>query len=317
MNEKLLTMLYAQEWVSGQAASSELNVSRAAVAKHINALREQGYAIEAVPHRGYHLLSAPEQLTGFEITRRLKPGSPWQVACFDEIDSTNAYLRRNGDQLPEFSAVLAESQTAGRGRLERSWHSPQGVGLWMSVLLHPQLPPTQAQLLTLTAAVSIADAIDSFGLPCRIKWPNDILSPERRKLVGVLCEMRADMERVHWLVVGMGINVNNTDFPPELSSIATSLRELNQGQALERAAVAAAVLDALAANYELLNRGRFDLVRDKWHRRAVALNEEAAISGLNGKETGIVRGLDEEGYLLLEQNGTVKRVLAGDMIISH
>ncbi len=316
MNEKILQMLYENEWVSGQSISKTLGVTRAAVAKRISFLRAQGYVIDALPKRGYHISAAPSGLSGFEIMRRLKYDKRWHIETFDEIDSTNAYLRRRGDELPEYSVAIARRQTAGRGRLEREWYSPASGGLWMSLLLRPSLLPDQAQLLTLTAAVSVAEAIRDLGLECYIKWPNDILSAVHRKLVGIRCEMRADMEAVYWLVVGIGVNVNNQDFPPELQNVASCLRQLNGGNALDISAVAAGILDRMSENYDLLCADKFSLIRDKWMNMALAINEMASISGLQGKETGIVRGLDEDGYLLLEQNGRLNRVLAGDMVIA-
>ena len=124
------------------------------------------------------------------------------------------------------------------------------------------------------------------------------------------------MEAVYWLVAGIGVNVNNDDFPPELSNVAACLRQLNNGDLLDISVLAAAILDRLGENYDLLCADRFDLIREKWMGMALAINETASISGLNGKETGIVRGLDEDGYLLLEQDGILNRVLAGDMVIS-
>lgn len=316
MDDKILDLLYAGEWVSGEAVSNVLGVSRAAVAKHINGLRELGYSIDAAPKRGYRLNGAPDVLSSYEIRRRLQGSAPWSIEVFDELDSTNAYLRRLGDSCPEYRVAIAHRQTAGRGRLDRSWYSPSQGGLWLSLLLRPTLPPDQAQLLTLTAAVSTAQAIRETGLPCFIKWPNDILTPDRRKLVGIRCEMRADLESVDWLVMGIGINVNNRDFPPELADKAACLRDLNQDQPLCRAALAATLLDRLALNYEQLRQDGFEPIRQQWTSMALALNEQACISGMQGREYGVVRGLDREGYLLLEQDGEIKRVLAGDMVIS-
>ena len=315
MDDKILQMLYAAEWISGESISQQLGVTRAAVGKHIAALRQQGYHIDAMPKRGYHLAAAPQELCSYEVLRKLNEPAPWQIETFDEIDSTNAYLRRRGDELPDFCVAIARKQTAGRGRLERAWYSPDSGGLWMSLLLHPTLLPDQAQLLTLTSAVSVAEAIRGLGIDCYIKWPNDILSADHRKLVGIRCEMRADMETVYWLVVGIGVNVNNRDFPAELNQTAACLSQLNGDRDLDLSTVAAAILDRIAQNYDLLCSGRFSVIRDKWTKMALAINEEASISGLQGKETGIVRGLSDDGYLLLEQNGKINRILAGDMVI--
>ena len=131
MNEKILQMLYDNDWVSGESISKALGVTRAAVAKRIGILREQGYVIDALPKRGYHISAPPSGLSGFEVGRQLQRDKRWRIETFDEIDSTNAYLRRRGDELPEYSVAIARRQTAGRGRLEREWYSPPSGGLWI------------------------------------------------------------------------------------------------------------------------------------------------------------------------------------------
>lgn len=315
MRYKVLAMLTPGEEISGEKISEQLNISRAAVAKHIKTLRSEGYDIDAAPKRGYMLISTPDGLNPGAIYSKLKEDPVWHIETMEEVDSTNVRLRQLAHEgAPEFSVLIAEHQTAGRGRLGRPWFSPAGSGLWMSLLLRPTLPPQLAQLLTLTTATALAEAFEQLDLDVRIKWPNDILTPARKKLCGVRCEMQADMERVEWLVVGLGVNINETAFPPELAGIASSLSAL-KGESISRPAVAAAILDRLLVNYRLLEQGRFDLIRESWLKRAIGIGETVTIDNNGNKESGIACDLDEEGYLLLEQNGERKRVLAGDMVI--
>lgn len=315
MRQQILALLRAGGQVSGEEISRVLHISRAAVSKHIMALRDQGYQIDSAPRRGYCLRFAPDLLTSAEISPLLAPASPWRIDTYQQLDSTTAQLRRQAEEgCGGYQVVIAEEQSAGQGRLGRPWHSPSGGGLWMSLLLRPTLPPSQAQLVTLTTAVAVAEALIALGFTVGIKWPNDVLTPDHRKLCGIKCEMRADLEQVEWLIVGLGLNINNDSFPPELSAAATCLKQLNHGQPLRRAQVAAAVLDRLAVNLDLLQSQGFAPVRAAWLRLAIGVGEMAEINTLSGRERGQLLGLDDEGYLLLEQEGQAKRVLAGDLL---
>lgn len=303
--------------ISGEDISRQLGISRAAVAKHVKGLREAGYKIEAWPHRGYRFVCAPDVLDQTEISACLVRDIPWRVESHTLLDSTNIRLRALAEaDEPEYRVVIAEQQSKGLGRLDRVWYSPDSGGLWMSLLFRPPLPPARAQLMTLTAAVSVAQALSALGISTGIKWPNDVLSPDGRKLCGIRSEMRADIDRVDWLLTGIGLNINNRDFPPELKKIAVSLAELNRGQKMRRAVVAARILDIMGENYRLLCSGGFNAIREQWMRYAVGLGQEVTINNSQGAERGIALGLDDEGYMLLGQGGKAKRVLAGDMILT-
>lgn len=216
------------DWVSGEAISTQLGISRAAVWKQIEGLRADGYEVEAAPRRGYRLTARPDKLSVPEIEAGLKTqrfGRP--VEAHEAIGSTNERAKELARQgAPEGLLVTAEQQTAGKGRLGRPWQTPAGRALALSLLLRPLIPPTLAPRLTLVAAVAVAEAVRAeTGLPVGIKWPND-LQVAGRKLCGILTEMEAEIEQVRFVVLGIGLNVNQTvaEFPPELRETATSVR---------------------------------------------------------------------------------------------
>lgn len=210
------------EFVSGEAISDKLGLTRAAVWKHVESLRSQGYRIDAVPARGYRLSEIPDRLTALELRPLLNTHDIGQVLHhFELISSTNDHARELAEEgAGHGEVVIADSQTGGRGRRGRPWVSPPGLNAYFSVILRPELPPARAPELTLLASVAICDALRQANVPAAIKWPNDLLVQDR-KIAGILTEMASEPERVHWAVIGIGVNVNAaaTDFPP---SCATS-----------------------------------------------------------------------------------------------
>ena len=226
MREHVLAMLKeSDDFVSGQELCGKLSVSRTAIWKAINSLKEAGYVIEAVRNRGYRLVSCPDVLLSDEIQSRLE--TKWfgrKISYFDVIDSTNSEIKRQAEKefIPGMLAI-AEKQTLGRGRKERHWESPAKTGIWMSFAVKPDLPPYKASMITLVTALAVAKAIkDVTGLNTEIKWPNDIVIGSR-KVVGILTEMSAEMTTINYVVIGIGINVNMESFPAELEDKATSL----------------------------------------------------------------------------------------------
>jgi BirA family biotin operon repressor/biotin-[acetyl-CoA-carboxylase] ligase len=314
MREQILRLLRESGEISGQNLSAQLSVSRAAIAKHIKALRAAGYAIEAAPRRGYRFLSAPDTLSAAEIGCFLRePAAGWRIRYYPTLLSTTAALRGlAGEGAPHGTVLIAEQQQAGEGRLDRAWFSPPGNGLWMSFLLRPPLSPQLAQTMTLLGACAVARVLDKLGFAAGIKWPNDVLTPNGKKLCGIKSEMCADMDSVHWLVTGLGLNINIADFPPPLHNTASSLF-LWGGRALPRAPIAAALLDELYRLYQtLLTRG-FAPIRQLWLHYAVSLGQTVRVSGAREQYHAIARGLDENGYLLVEHEGQLKTVASGDI----
>lgn len=317
MREKVYDFLIKNREISGEEISRALGISRAAVGKHIQALRGEGYEISAAARRGYCLKAAPNLPLPREIRRHLIPlGSdiPWHLEYFPVLDSTNTYLRGLAQEgLPEFSVIFAGAQRAGRGRLGRPWHSPKDAGLYFSLLLKPPLSPGLAQTITLCAGAAICKALEKQGFPCRLKWPNDILL-EGKKLCGILTEMRCDPDTVHWQIVGIGLNLNHDAFPPSLAPLATSLR-LVQGAPLCAPQMAAELLAALGREYRLLCREGFEPIRQAWLERAWLLHQPAIVSGSRGEKIGgIIRGLSREGHLLLEDDkGQITAISSGEI----
>jgi BirA family biotin operon repressor/biotin-[acetyl-CoA-carboxylase] ligase len=305
-------------FVSGELVSRELRVSRTAVWKHINGLRDAGYIVEAIPSRGYHLLSSPDILSVEEIQEKLNATRIGrQLVCLPETTSTNAdafHLAEAGAE--EGTTVIADAQIGGKGRRGRVWSSPSGVNLYCSVVLRPAIMPHEAPQLTFLSAVAVARAIaQATALEPEIKWPNDVLI-SGRKVAGLLNEMSAETDRVNFVILGIGVNLNMTpaQFPAEVRTPATSLL-LEQGLPVNRAQFAARMLGELDRLYtDFLHHG-FGPVRDEWQQRCNANGREVVVSEA-GVETvrGLFHGIDGDGALLLRfPDGTLERILSGDV----
>ena len=316
MREQILQLLRENSEISGEILSRRLGISRAAIAKHIKTLRGQGYTIAAAPRRGYRFIGAPDSLQAAEIGCFLQEkAAGWQIHYYEELPSTTATLRSLAEDAPHATVLIANGQTAGAGRLDRSWFSPTGSGLWMSFLLRPACSPQLAQTMTLLSACATARVLNKLGFAAGIKWPNDVLSLSGRKLCGIKSEMCADMDSVKWVITGLGLNINTADFPPPLDTKATSLYLLG-GRILSRAPIAAALLDELYRLYQtLLNQG-FASIRNIWLNYAVSLGQRVRVSGGGQEYYAIAQGLDENGYLLVEREGKLITVTGGDIIIS-
>ncbi|HET7577811.1 MAG TPA: biotin--[acetyl-CoA-carboxylase] ligase [Bacillales bacterium] len=304
-------------FVSGQALSEQLGLSRTAIWKHINELREAGYEIESVKKSGYRLKEKPNVLSAAEIRSGLKTTSfGHEVHYRESVPSTQEIahqLAREGAH--EGTIVVTEEQTGGRGRLGRPWHSPKGSGIWISLILRPHIPPAQAPQLTLLAAVGVVKGIRAAtGLECDIKWPNDILV-NRKKLVGILTELQADPDQVNSVIVGMGINVNveHQDFPDELGKIATSIRT-ETGREIDRADLLQHILLQIEQLYQDYLREGFHLVKLLWESNAVSLGQVIHARTLQGSIVGKAMGLSENGFLILEdESGKRHEISSADI----
>lgn len=312
-----LLMLLARAgegYISGEEVSRALGVSRTAVWKYVEDLRRSGYTIEAHPRLGYRLLARPDKLFPAEVRAGLKTARLGQVVhYFEEVTSTNDVAKDlAGRGAPEGTLVVAEAQTKGRGRRGRSWASPAGTGIWASLILRPRLVPSQTPVLTFTAAVAGAEAIrDLTGLPAGIKWPNDLLI-RGRKVAGILTEMSAELDDVHHVVLGIGINVNIPSFPEEIAEIATSLSR-EGGQNVSRRRLLQAFLEYFESWYDRLPQAAEDL-RDRWRAFSVTLGRRVTVTSPRLTLTGLAKDIDREGALLLETDGgELVRILSGDV----
>lgn len=326
MKEKILRALRenSEGYVSGAALCEEFGVTRQAVWKNITTLKENGYVIESITNKGYRLVSAPDRLYGFDILSRLsKDCLCKKVEYFEKLDSTNTKAK----QLAELGAeegtlVVAESQTAGKGRRGRGWDSEPGVGIWMTLLLRPSLPPVKVSGITLLSALALTKALrEVCDVRAEIKWPNDVIV-DKKKICGILTEMSSEENYIHYAVVGIGINVNTTKFPKEIEEIAGSI--LGQtGIRVNRCELLASTVQHFCQYYEQFIREQ-DLSSFIEDYNAVLANLGREVKVYYGMvenatkeqtDTGIARGIDSDGALLVEIDGQIKRILSGEVSV--
>lgn len=316
---RILELLRRQEgFLSGEDIGRELSITRAAVWKGIKKLREEGYEIEAVTNRGYRLTNPETMYNKRELEQGLKTKTMGQsIYFYEETDTTNNRARELAlEGAPEGTLVVAEKQTDGRGRRGKVWESPLGTGIWMSLVLRPQIMPAEASVLTLLCGLATAEAIKAeTGLSAGIKWPNDILI-NGKKAVGILTEMDCEMSEVHFVIPGIGINVNTASFPPEIADIATSLY-LECGKTVSRRRLVHKVLERLEEHYEtFLRTGSFTAMLEDYRKHCITLGKEVHVLG---REPFFAEALDitPEGELLVRRadNGKEEVVFSGEVSI--
>jgi BirA family transcriptional regulator, biotin operon repressor / biotin---[acetyl-CoA-carboxylase] ligase len=323
MRDKILKILreHQDEYVSGEMICQACGVSRTAVWKHMRELEERGYQIDAVRNRGYRLLYSPDVVTPEEIILGLKTDVLGREIVYrDQVESTNALATELAYQgASEGTLVVADQQTGGRGRRGRAWFSPPGKGVWMSLILRPKLSPAYASQLTLVAAIALSRAFSSLtGQQAGIKWPNDILFGSR-KCCGILTEMHADHDRIHHIVLGIGINVNmeSSEFPEELRDIAVSLR-IVKGEPLERSKVIQSVLTCLEPLYlQYVREGGFSSLREEWKRESITIGRNVRAVTPRGEFEGTAVDIDEAGALCLKtKNGEIIRIHSAEILFN-
>ncbi|MDY0383929.1 biotin--[acetyl-CoA-carboxylase] ligase [Trichlorobacter sp.] len=310
----------AAGFVSGEQLSRTLGVSRTAVWKRIAVLRDAGYGIEALPSQGYRLVTRPDLLSADQLAVGLSSTCliGQRLVCLDEVGSTNLEAFRLAEAgAVEGTTVLAERQTAGKGRLGRQWVSPGGVNLYLSVVLRPELPPYEAPQLTFLSAVAVARTIEELtSMQPAIKWPNDLLL-DNRKVAGLLNEMSAETDRVAFVILGIGVNLNMTadQFPDDLRTPATSLA-VASGRPVSRVTFAARLLSNLDQEYARFCASGFGPVRDEWARRCNAFGRQVAVTVANQTLQGPFAGIDHDGALLLRlPDGRLERIMSGDVSV--
>jgi BirA family biotin operon repressor/biotin-[acetyl-CoA-carboxylase] ligase len=315
---RILEMLRnRQERLSGAAISKILGISRSAIWKHINSLRREGYQIEAKPASGYQLIAAPTHLTAWEIQAGLGTEQLGKkVHFFPNVDSTNtAAFRLALNGVSEGEVVVVESQHAGKGRMGRRWESPSGVNIYLSIILRPTFPPSKIPLITLMTAVVCAEAIEEVtGLMPAIKWPNDLLIDDK-KLGGILTEADMEMDRINFVIVGIGINVNmpRSAFPPSIRDTATSLQEVLGKQVL-RVPLIKSLLRKFELWYTRFKEGRGEEIKRRWEELSQIRGKEVSVDFMGETVQGTALEIDADGALLVQEaGGEVKRIVAGDV----
>lgn len=305
------------EFLSGQYLADLIGCSRTAVWKHIEDLRKEGFILEAVRRKGYRIIKTPENITPDEIRLGLKTDFLGQQIHYEEsVDSTQKIAHRLAyDGAPEGTVVLAEEQLSGRGRMDRKWYSPKYTGIWMSVILRPNILPTKAPQLTLLTAVAVVQAIEEVAaLSPKIKWPNDILI-NGKKVTGILTELQAEADRVKTIIIGIGMNVNQkeSDFPEYLHTTATSL-SIEKGGYISRPAIIRAVLSNIEKLYLLYLEKGFYPIKLLWESYAVSIGKTITARTLSGNITGRALGITDDGVLMIEdENGAVHHVFSADI----
>lgn len=319
MKSKLLQILIDHQgtYVSGETISNHLGCSRTAVWKHIEDLRKNGYELEAAPRKGYRITYIPNLLSDSEIKAGLETEFIGNDIVFKRsLNSTQELAHRLAtDGAKEGTVVVADEQTGGKGRLGRTWFSPIGSGIWMSLIVRPEIPPQQAPQLTLLTAVAVVRGIkEATNIDCEIKWPNDILY-EGKKLVGILTEMQAEPDQVHSIIIGVGVNVNQAAFPNELDSLATSLRIIT-GKEIKRSIVIQKIFEHFEKLYvEYLNSG-FLMIKKMWEVYTVTLGKRISARTVSKTIEGYAKGINDEGVLLLEDdNGEINYIYSADIEI--
>ena len=311
---------HTEEFLSGEAISRQAGVSRAAVWKAVEQLRQEGYGIESVPNRGYRLTRVTARLRPEELAEQFRDCRIGrELLCFDTIDSTNNELKRRAvSGSVDGTVILADQQTGGRGRRGRSFVSPAGKGLYLSAALRPRCPLSEISTLTAWTAVALCDAVEAVcGVRPGIKWPNDLVL-NRKKLCGILTELTVEAETgtVDSIVAGIGVNVRQRpeDFPPELRTIAGSVRS-ETGLEISRARLAAEMVRALDQMYLDWQRDPRAYL-DDYRARCVTVGRPVRVVRGEDVRTGFAEAVDDDFALVVRwPDGTRETVTGGDVSV--
>jgi BirA family biotin operon repressor/biotin-[acetyl-CoA-carboxylase] ligase len=319
MKSEILALLRERgDFVSGQELCVHFGVSRTAVWKAINQLKKEGYHIEAAQNRGYMLVQEGDVFGQNELESRMTTqwaGHP--VIYYASTDSTNLQAKLAAENgAGEGTLLVADMQTSGRGRRGRTWISPPGTNVYYTLLLKPEYPADRASAVTLVMALAAAEGIRrTCGLEAGIKWPNDIVVGGK-KVCGILTEMSVEQDYIHYVVIGVGINVGEQEFAPEVAQTAGFLQQEN-GQRISRAELVANIMQAFEKDYEIFVQ-TLDMsgLMDAYNALSVNRGREVRVLDPKGEFSGISAGINESGELLVERgDGTVAKVYAGEVSV--
>ena len=320
MAKDILKFLREKEYVSGEVLAKKMGISRVAIWKQIQKLKDRGYEITSDQNLGYCLVSRPDLLIAQEVQRGLSTKYiDKEIFYFPELKSTNIMAKEKAlhraEGIDGGTLIIAEKQSAGKGRLGREWFSPAG-GIWLSVILYPQLSPSYISRITLMTAVAVVKAIKMCTqIEPQIKWPNDILINEK-KVCGILTEMSAELDMINWVVVGIGINTNidHQDFPEDIKENTISLKE-TLGKEISRVKLVQTFLQEFEKYYEILKRREFFSILKEWKLYSHTLGRKIRIDMGEKIVTGEAVDINEEGALILKKgDGELVKIISGTII---
>lgn len=311
MKNKILSILRENgDYVSGERMSEETGISRAAVWKHIKSLRGEGYEIESATKRGYKLISSPDILDAGEISESLKTDFIGrQLFIYDEIGSTNEQAKTM-HQEKEGSVFICEVQNQGKGSRGRGWVSPRGTGIWLSVLLKPEIDISRVSQITLVAGLALCKTI---GMGAKIKWPNDIVIGAK-KVCGILTEMNAEPDMVNYVVCGIGVNVNTEKFDDEITHRATSMY-MESGEKQGRNEIISRLLNNFEHYYKMFLKGGFKAIADEYKENCTTLGREVSVIFKSETVLGKAVGVDDNGSLVVETEKGKISVTSGEVSV--
>ena len=318
MKSKILEILRNKDtYVSGQELSERFGVSRTAVWKAIHQLEEEGYRIEAVPRKGYHMVETPDVVCKEEILSLLE--TKWagrNLVYLETVDSTNDLAKKLADQgAPEGTLVVADEQTGGKGRRGRAWCTPKGSAIAMTIVLRPDIRPELASMVTLVMGLSVAKAIGSlYPVSVGIKWPNDVVV-NGKKICGILTEMSAQIDYINYIVIGVGINVSNEIFPEEVAATATSLYLLT-GVRISRAKLAAKIMAEFEKYYALyLKTQDLSGLMNEYNSHLINRGRSVRVLDPRQEYTGVAQGINQSGELLVQTEDGTAHVSSGEVSV--
>ena len=318
MREKVIKAILdsGENFMSGEQLSKKLGISRTAVWKHINALREEGYNIESVNKKGYRLAEKPDDILSSENIAYNLPTEfiGKKVIHLDTVGSTNDYAKEIGNKVSGGTLIISEQQTKGKGRLGRVWKSKSGDGIWMSLIIKPKIEPHKAPFLTLVSGASVVKALSNLGVEASIKWPNDIIV-HNKKICGILTELSAEMERVNYVVIGIGINIKTIDFPDEIKEKATSLYK--EGYKLSRVDIVRQFCIEFEKLYKgyILDGNKQDTL-ELCRKYSAIIGKQVYVIKNNKRELVKCIDINENGNLIVkEKNGEIQEIMSGEVSI--
>lgn len=321
MKEEIISLLKENQnnFISGEKISEKFGITRAAIWKHIKSIKEDGYEIESVSRKGYKLISSPDLLTFEEVNPYLNTNYIGKdIKYYNTIDSTNTKAKELGTfGAKEGTVVISEEQIGGRGRLGRTWVSPKFKGIWMSIILKPNIEPMEASKVTQIAAASVCMSINKLGLNSAIKWPNDIIL-NNKKICGILTEMSGELNKVNYIIVGIGINVNmeSEDFPGDIKNIATSIK-IESGKKVKRKELVASIFNNFETLYdEFIKSGTIEKSINICRENSALIGKQVKIIKRSEEVFAKAIGLTEDGELMVEYNdGKVDKIVSGEVSV--